>query len=132
MEYKVMFKGEMVELPQYSLEIAEKIEKTEQNKLSTNGIREQLKMMYDCLASIIGKTEVKSVLGEFAKSDPNDINILYLEMIKSFNEPYDTYQSAAIDEKLDMDSVEKMTKLLDAVGKSNIMTTKNGVPFKTR
>ena len=119
MEYNINRNGESYELPKYTMKIAEKLEKAEllNNKASEN-FKNKCKSMYDFCAELLGKEIVSTLIGKFEESDPNEINILYLDIIKTYNKPLEDYQQAEASDKLNSMEFDKMTELLKAVAQS--------------
>jgi len=101
------------------MKIAEKLEKTEllNNKASEN-FKNKCKSMYDFCSELLGKEIVAALIGKFEESDPNEINILYLDIVKTYNKPLEDYQQAEASDKLNSMEFDKMTELLKAVAQS--------------
>lgn len=120
MEYNITINGESYELPKYNMKIAEKLEKTELlNNKASESFKAKCKSMYDFCAELLGKEIVAVLIGKFEESDPNDINILYLDIVKTYNKPLEDYQQTETSEKLNGMEFDKLTELLNAVSRSD-------------
>lgn len=132
MDYIVEFYGNEIELPKYSLEITDKVEKVESTIARLSTVREQIKTVYKFLEDLLGKETVKTLLGSFASCDPNDINILYLKIVKCYNKPIENFQTESIKSDIDETGVNELIPLLEALKQANVLPTKNGVPYKVK
>lgn len=115
MEYTVIWNGQSYDLPCYSLKISEKLEEIENINRSSAKFREKCKKMYDLAEFVIGKQAVLEILGKFDDSDPNKVNILYLEILKSYNKPLEDYSMAGMEEMMNSDELEKVLEIVKAL-----------------
>ena len=118
MQYTVIHDGTSYDIPNYTMSIAGEIEKVEQFKVATNPFDKKCKKMYDFISDKLGKERTIEVVGEFSTADPNTINIVYLEIVASYNQPLEKYQNEQAQSKLDDSQMEKVTALLSALDKS--------------
>lgn len=115
MEYKINWNGESYDIPNYSLKIADKLEGIELLNRGNQKFRDKCKKMYDFICEMLTKDIVINLLGKFEDSDPNNINILYLEIVKTYNQPLIDYNKSDIEEKLNTDEMSKMSELIKAI-----------------
>ena len=54
-------------------------------------------------------------IGAFNETDPNLINIMYLELIKAYNKPIEEFNQNKITDSLQNSGVEDITKLLNSL-----------------
>lgn len=112
MEYNITFEGNNYELPPYSLEIAEKIEKIK----SKMTLASRCDAIYRFLRSIFGTEQVKDILGEYAGIDPNRTEILFSAICEAYSEPVSTsnvQRVAQIIKDAQLDKVEAIIKAID-------------------
>lgn len=130
MEYVVDFRGHTIELPKYTLAITEKFDKLDKDNAKLLSAKDRLKNIYKLLEDLIGKDALKEVVGLFDECDPNEVNILYFEVVKCYNSPVEEYQANGIKEQMDSAGVSDIISLLDAISKSNISFKPNGTPYR--
>ena len=113
--YSVNFDNKKVELPKYSIELALKIEELDNFEGS---IADGLKRMYDFISEVIGLEKTEELLGEFTSSDPNLINILFLQIVNEYNKPLQDYTIKRSTQVLDnpkvKQSLDAITKVVEA------------------
>lgn len=119
MSYSIIFNGTDINLPNYSFTIANKIEEIE---ISNNNVSKKFKdkcnLMYKFESELIGKQQLSELIGEFNDCDPNDINLLYLKIVESYQRPIADYNSEATESKMNDANLSKLLEVLNAV--SNI------------
>lgn len=115
MKYNVIIFTEDVELPDYTFSIAEKIEKQEIINTSERTLKEKCKAMYDFISSLITKEKTEELLGKFNDSDPNSINIVYLNIVKAYNKPIEDYYTNEQNESMNSETLEKAIQLMDSM-----------------
>ena len=113
--YSVNFENKKIELPNYSIDLAMKID--ELDKFEGN-IADGLKAMYDFISEVIGLEKTEEVLGEFNASDPNLINILFLSIVNAYNKPLEEYtikqSTAVLDNPKIKQSLDAISKVVEA------------------
>lgn len=109
--------GETIHLPDYTVDIAEKIESVMLYADTKARFRDKIKKMYDFLDKLIGKEVVVGQFGKFENCDPNDINLLFLKITDAYNRPVSDYNEDKIVEKLDKTQIEKLSKIVDSADK---------------
>ena len=121
MKYTIEFKDIDLELPNYTLDIAEALEKADKANMSeSKSYREKTEILYNTISNILGKDKVLELVGKLKECDPNDIQILFLTIGHSYNKPVDDYQDKITEETMskleDMKEVaEQMNKVPDTV-----------------
>lgn len=115
MEYSFIYGNKGYELPTYSMKIAEKIETVEKTNQGPSKFRDKCKSMYEFISNIIGKDNTDEIIGVFNESDPNIINLVYLEIVKQYNKPLVDYNAEETAAKLDDVGIDKITELLKAL-----------------
>lgn len=131
MEYSLDFRGNTIELPKYTLAITDKFDKLEKDNSKVLSAKERVKNIYKFLEDLLGKERTKEILDDFNNCDPNEVNILYLDIIKCYNKPVEEHESSGLKEQMDNAGVAEIIKLLEAISKSNISFKPNsGVPYR--
>ena len=115
MDYSMTVNGMVIELPKYTFDIAEKIERQEIVNSGTSKFKDKCKSMYATICSIIGDDKVSDAIGTFNETDPNLINIMYLELIKAYNKPIEEFNQNKLTDSLQNSGVEDITKLLNSL-----------------
>ena len=115
MEYTVIYNGQSYDMPNYSIKISEKLEEIELLNRGNQKFRDKCKKMYDFIGEILTKQVVNELIGKFEDSDPNKINILYLEIVKSYNKPLMDYNDAEVEKKINSDELGKVIELVKAL-----------------
>lgn len=113
--YTIIYKGISYDLPNYSIKISEKLEEIELLNRGNQKFRDKCKKMYDFISEMIGKENCIEIIGKFEDSDPNTINIVYLEIVKSYNTPLEEYRKSQMEDKLDSSQVEKILEVVKAI-----------------
>ena len=109
--------GETIHLPDYTVDIAEKIESVMLYADTKARFRDKIKKMYDFLDKLLGKEVVVGQFGKFENCDPNDINLLFLKITDAYNRPISDYNEDKIVEKLDKTQIDKLSKIVDSADK---------------
>lgn len=116
--YKILFENKTIELPEYSVAIAQKIEALDEVEGS---IAVKLQAMYDFIQDIIGAEKTEEALKPFSDADPNLINILFLQIVSKYNEPLEEYRmkeaTKLMDNATKVMNKPEMIKSLDAIDK---------------
>lgn len=120
MTYEINLNGGTIKLPKYSFKIAEKLEEQEKMNAGNSSIIDKCGSMYELFEYIFGKEKVVEILGEFNDCDPNEINILYLDIIDAYNSPLTAKQTNQTDSKLEkigasMTKIDKVLSTLKSV-----------------
>ena len=115
MEYTVIYNGQSYDIPDYSIKISEKLEEIELLNRGNQKFKDKCRKMYDFIGEILTKQVASELIGKFEDSDPNTINILYLEIVKSYNKPLTDYNEAEVEKRINSDELEKMLELVKAL-----------------
>lgn len=115
MEYTVIYNGQSYDIPNYSIKISEKLEEIELLNRGNQKFRDKCKKMYDFIGEVLTKQVANELIGKFEDSDPNTINILYLEIVKSYNKPLADYNESEVEKRINTDELEKMLELVKAL-----------------
>ena len=118
MQYNINYNDTVVTLPKYSLKIAEMLEQQDKINSSPIKFREKCKTMFTTLENIIGNEKISELLGKFEECDPNEINLLYLSVIKAYGEPLNSYNTDSVYNSLNDMQEDKLTRLMDALEKA--------------
>lgn len=125
MTYTANFEGNIIELPDYSFNIADKLERQESVNSGNSKLKDKCKSMYDLITDLIGTELITTLLGKFNESDPNRINILYLSIINAYNKPLQDFSESSVDDKINMEQIDKIVSLVSALEKAqNIKVNK--------
>ena len=117
MEYNVDFNGNDYSILPYSFAVASKIENVEKNNISNASFKDKCKKMYDFCSDVMGAGAIDECLGKFDKADPNNINILYLSIVNTYNKPLSDFNAEKTGEVLSSDTLEQLTKILAVADK---------------
>lgn len=118
MQYTIIHNGTSYDIPNYTMGVSEEIEKIGQFNMADNPFKKKCQKMYDFISDKLGKENTAEVVGDFATADPNTINIVYLEIVASYNKPLEEYQNEQSHSKLDDAQIDKVTALLSALSNS--------------
>ena len=125
MTYTANFEGNIIELPDYTFNIADKLERQESVNSGNSKLKDKCKSMYDLITDLIGTELITTLLGKFNESDPNRINILYLSIINAYNKPLQDFSESSVDDKINMEQIDKIVTLVSALEKAqNIKVNK--------
>ena len=109
--------GDAVSLPAYTMSIAEEIEQVTLFSDSDARFRDKLKRMYTFLSSLLGESELVDLIGEFKDVDPNDVNIMFLGIVDTYNSPLTNYSNDKIASKIDESQLNKVAQLVESTEK---------------
>lgn len=123
MDYQVEFNGDVFTLPKYNLKIAEQLEKQElYNAKPELGFKEKCRKMYELVCSLLGQENCEKALGKFNNVDPNELNILYLSIIQTYNKPLNNFNQSTALSDIDLSSYDKLIELINAMDKAQNLT----------
>lgn len=119
MNYEITLEdGSALELPQYSMEIAKKLENADKVNAGQQPFEKKTRAVYDTVADIIGKDKAREILGEFVQVDPNAVYVLYMRIVREYNRPIDDFNRESLEQKLEDTKAEKIVSVLDAAEKA--------------
>jgi len=123
MDYQVEFNGDVFTLPKYNLKIAEQLEKQElYNSKPGLHFKEKCKGMYELVCTLLGQENCEKALGKFNNVDPNELNILYLSIIQTYNKPLNNFNQSIALGDIDLSSYDKLIELINAMDKAQHLT----------
>lgn len=116
--YSVIINNTEYELPEYNLDIAEKLENVDKTNSSSRSLRDKCKGIYTLITQLLGGETTKEIVGDFSKVDPNNLNIIYLRIVDAYNNPLNNFETERRAQTLDdagfikiMGVVETLSKL---------------------
>ena len=125
MTYTANFEGNIIELPDYTFNIADKLERQESVNSGNGKLKDKCKSMYDLITDLIGTELTTTLQRKFNESDPNRINIIYLSIINAYNKPLQDFSESSVDDKINMEQIDKIVSLVSALEKAqNIKVNK--------
>lgn len=124
MTYTANFEGNIIDLPDYSFNIADKLERQESVNSGNGKLKDKCKSMYDLITDLIGTELTTTLLGKFNESDPNRVNILYLSIINAYNKPLQDFSESSVDEKINLEQIDKIVNLVTALEKAQNIKVK--------
>lgn len=114
--YSINFNGEYIELPAYSFELAEGIERVSKNNQNdAKTLKDKCNAMYCFNAKVITAAKQNELIGKFEQADPNDINILFLKIAEAYNKPVTEYTTAQSNEAISDELVSKLSEIASAL-----------------
>lgn len=88
MTYEISLNETNIELPNYSMKIAEKIENVDKQYVSSaKTYIDKIKLIYKFLIDLLGKEEVEEIIGTLEECDPNLVHLCYLRIVRAYNSP---------------------------------------------
>lgn len=125
MKYTLEYKDFLFELPTYNLDIASKLEKCD-NTNSDHRVefKTKVKQMYNFCCDILGKDEITNTIGDFKTCDPNEVNILYLEICNVYNSPLSSFNENSLEDIFNSDYMEKISELVKLAETAKAMNKK--------
>lgn len=117
MTYELNYGGEVIELPAYTFEIADRLERQESVNFGNTKFKDKCKAMYELIKYLIGADNTKRLLGDFAKVDPNEINIVYMKIVRAYSSPLNEFSESNFDQ-IDYSKVDKVVELINALDKA--------------
>lgn len=118
MNYTIEMNGNVLELPKYTISVMEKIEQVEKKSNSSSAsMKSKLQGLYNFLCDLIGTDDVENAIGKFEDSDPNEINIAYLSVIREYNRPLSDFEIKQGLEQINELNNSDIAKLGDTISK---------------
>ena len=118
MEYTIIEDGKSYDLPKHSVKISNEMESIEKFKANAKSVKDQLKKMYDFCYEMLGDENAGELLGDFEDSDPNMINIVYLDIVEAYRKPIEDYEREKQSEKLNSYDIKKYLEMFKAVSEA--------------
>lgn len=117
MEYRVLIGSGKYTLPKYNLEIAEKLEEIELLNRGNQKFRDKCEKMYEFVSEMIGEDNAIKELGEIRDIDPNELNIAYLDIVKTYSDPLTEHSMKQIEKAFDNKAVKSAMKVIEQAPK---------------
>jgi len=108
MRYSIVHDGVKIELPKYTFDIDDKIAKMTEEINRGGSLRKISKRIFDFCAELIGVEELIKIVGDFDSCDPNELQILYRDMLSAYAEPLVQYEQEKLNGIYDFDTIEKV------------------------
>ena len=118
MEYTIIEDGKSYDLPKHSVKISNEMESIEKFKANAKSVKDQLKKMYDFCREMLGDENAGELLGDFEDSDPNVINIVYLDIVEAYRKPIEDYEREKQSETLSRYDLKKYIEIFNAFSKA--------------
>lgn len=113
--YSVIFENREIQLPDYSFDIADKLEKTEEINNSSRKFKDKCRAVYDFEKMLL--PNIEEILGDFENCDPNDIQLLWMGIVDCYNQPIVEKRKEQIEATMNGYDFSKITKLTESMGK---------------
>lgn len=118
MEYTIIEDGKSYDLPKHSVKISNEMESIEKFKANAKSVKDQLKKMYGFCCEMLGDESAGELLGDFEDSDPNMINIVYLDIVEAYRKPIEDYEREKQSETLSRYDLKKYIEIFNAFSKA--------------
>lgn len=128
MDYILEFNNEEVKLPDYNIDVLEKIEKADNYFMSENRTRrEKHEYLFKLECDLIGEDKTKELVGgDFKSCDQNMIQTLFVKIIRAYDKPIEDIKAEDEEETFEQleqlaQTAEQLNKVPDTAGKLNRM-----------
>lgn len=129
MQYIIEHDGISFEIPRYSFKIDDEIADINEYKTKSNSDYKRLcKKQYDFIKGLIGD-RVVDVIGEFDTCDPNDITIIFDEIVEAYSAPVREYQEEKLKESINIDQYSKLFDFIEKTNKLGLNNSANRQVF---
>lgn len=108
MKYSIVHDGIRIELPAYSFDTDDKIAAINNEVAGGVALRKISRKIYDFCEELVGTEVMSEAVGEFASCDPNELQILYKEILAAYAEPLVAYEQDKLNSMYDLDAIEKV------------------------
>lgn len=108
MKYSFIHNGIKIELPSYNFDTDDKISSLTDEISKGGSLRKISKKIFDFCEELIGNEKIIEVIGEFDSCDPNELQILYKEILTTYAEPLVSYEQEKLSDMYDFDAIEKV------------------------
>lgn len=122
------FNNEEVKLPDYNIDVLEKIEKADNYFMSENRTRrEKHEYLFKLECDLIGEDKTKELVGgDFKSCDQNMIQTLFVKIIRAYDKPIEDIKAEDEEETFEQleqlaQTAEQLNKVPDTAGKLNRM-----------
>ncbi len=115
--YNVIINNTEYDLPDYTLDIAEKLENVDRANTSSRSLRDKCKGIYALITQLLGEETTKEIVGDFSKVDPNKLNIIYLRIVDAYNNPLNNFETERRAQTLDDAGFTKIMSVVETLSK---------------
>lgn len=119
MKYSFVFKGKTYELPNYNVEMVRKLEELDARGANASA-SEQLQLLYNYVNETLGEEVTNTILGDFDNADPNEINMIYMDIVNAYHRPLEERElkerESQVKENFKAVQSDKVIDLLNAIG----------------
>lgn len=115
--YSVIINNTEYDLPEYTLDIAEKLENVDRANTSSRSLRDKCKGIYTLITQLLGEEITKEIVGDFSKVDPNKLNIIYLRIVDAYNNPLNNFETERRAQTLDDAGFTKIMGVMETLSK---------------
>ena len=124
MNYQINVNGSTYALPTYNIKIMQMLDEQEKkNNDASVDILDKLKSLYNTCESLI--PNLSAIIGTFASLDPNELNLVYLNIIQAYSEPVNSHNNDEAKTKIQdalssIEGADKMVELIEKLEKLNL------------
>ena len=124
MNYQINVNGSTYALPTYNIKIMQMLDEQEKkNNDASVDILDKLKSLYNTCESLI--PNLSAIIGSFDSLDPNELNLVYLNIIQAYSEPVNSHNNYEAKNKIQdalssIEGADKMVELIEKLEKLNL------------
>ena len=124
MNYQINVNGSTYALPTYNIKIMQMLDEQEKkNNDASIDILDKLKSLYSTCESLI--PNLSAIIGSFDSLDPNELNLVYLNIIQAYSAPVASHNNDEAKTKIQqalssVEGADKMVELMEKLEKLNI------------
>lgn len=124
MNYQINVNGSTYSLPTYNIKIMQMLDEQEKkNNDASVDILDKLKSLYNTCESLI--PNLSAIIGSFDSLDPNELNLVYLNIIQAYSEPVNSHNNDEAKTKIQdalssIEGADKMVELIEKLEKLNL------------
>lgn len=124
MNYQINVNGSTYSLPTYNIKIMQMLDEQEKkNNDASVDILDKLKSLYNTCESLI--PNLSAIIGSFDSLDPNELNLVYLNIIQAYSEPVNSHNNDEAKTKIQdalssIEGADKMIELMEKLEKLNL------------
>ena len=124
MNYQINVNESTYALPTYNIKIMQMLDEHEKkNNDASVDILDKLKSLYNTCESLI--PNLSAIIGSFDSLDPNELNLVYLNIIQAYSEPVNSHNNDEAKTKIQdalssIEGADKMVELIEKLEKLNL------------
>lgn len=124
MNYQINVNGSTYALPTYNIKIMQMLDEQEKkNNDASVDILDKLKSLYNTCESLI--PNLSAIIGSFDSLDPNELNLVYLNIIQAYSAPVNSHNKDEAKTKIQdalssIEGADKMIELMEKLEKLNL------------